>query len=552
MKRFLLVALVFSWFGCSPGYESGKTKCSEKGECPSGFICSDNGSGSANTCITRPSFCPDGDAFYCPMSGTCWLSSVACSTVFNCGTNTSPDYRACVAVGYHPDCSGTTCLPGTGGVGGSGDGGLTGSGGATGTGTSPDAGALSCTNPAYPVYCDSDGTIPAGCWAPGTVCSTITNCGTSAAPSYAACVTAGYYPDCNGTTCLPGTGGVGGHGDGGPAATGGATGTGGSGHSDGGPASTGGAAGGATGTGTSPDAGVLSCTNPAYPAYCDSVGTVPAGCWSAGTVCSTITNCGTSAAPNYAACVTAGYHPDCSGTTCLPDSSGTDGGTGRGDGGTDAGVPDANSPDGQVCPPPAAGGTCNVLPSCGCPAGQICYPDTPATGLTCETTAGLGEGAACNGKGCAEGLGCFGGVCKPYCQSDSDCPAVDSARSCEPTYWDSDNTIAGVSVCARVCDPVSPQNPRGPLLACPAGFGCTAAGTSLPGASNCESQSGTGVTGSACSTDDDCTPGYYCSVGNTCIKYCYTVADCPTGMTCISFSTPSYAGTVQVNHCHSP
>ena len=159
----------------------------------------------------------------------------------------------------------------------------------------------------------------------------------------------------------------------------------------------------------------------------------------------------------------------------------------------DTAVADLRLPDSAVttCPPPAAGGTCNVFPACGCPAGQVCYPDTPATGLTCETTAGLGEGAACSGKGCASGFGCFGGVCKRYCQSDSDCPAVDTAQSCDSTYWDSTNTIAGVSVCSRVCDPVYPQNPRSPLLACPVGFGCLA-DTVLPGASDCTQQSGTG------------------------------------------------------------
>jgi len=256
MRGFLLVMLFACWLSCSPTYESGKTRCSETGECPSGFICSDNGSGSPDTCLTRPSFCPDQDSFYCPSSSTCWTKAVACSTVLNCGTSASPDYLACANTGYYPDCNGTTCLP-------------------------------------------------------------------------------------NSSRTDGGTGGAG--------------------------------AGGSTGTDVRPDLG----------------------------------------------------------------------------------APDARTPDGQACPPPAAGGTCNVFPSCGCPAGRVCYPNTQATGLTCVTTAGLGEGAACNGKGCADGFGCFGGVCKVYCQSDSDCPAVDSVRACHSTYWDSDNTIAGVSVCTRVCDPVS-------------------------------------------------------------------------------------------------
>ena len=299
--------------------------------------------------------------------------------------------------------------------------------------------------------------------------------------------------------------------------TGGPGGTGGSGGRSGGTGGSGGGSGGTTG-----------CANPAYPTYCGPIGTFPGGCWATGVVCSTITNCGTSAAPDYTACETAGYHPDCNGTKCLPPSA------------------DAGS-----CPTPAAGGTCNVFPACGCPTGQVCYPNTQATGLKCYPSGSLGEGADCTNGACASGFGCFGDVCKTYCQLDSDCPAVDSARTCVQTYWDSVNMIAGVSACARVCDPVSPQNPRNPLLACPVGFGCSSWGTSYPGATDCvPQQSGTGIAGAVCATDADCTPGYYCSNGGTCFKYCYTVADCPTGKLCKYPSTPIYAGTTQVGYCN--
>ena len=230
------------------------------------------------------------------------------------------------------------------------------------------------------------------------------------------------------------------------------------------------------------------------------------------------------------------------------------GGTGGASGAGGSGASGGGGSSGSTCPRPAAGGTCNVLPACGCPAGQVCYPDTQATGLKCFTSSGLGLGAACSGTTdfCVTGFGCFGDVCKKYCQLDSDCPMVDSARSCDPTYWDGVNMIPGVSVCSRVCDPVNPQNPRSPLLACPVGFGCKSASTSYPGVSDCELQSGTGTSGTTCSTDGDCAPGFYCGAGDTCIKYCYTVADCPAGMTCVSFSTPNYAGTTQVNYCHTP
>jgi len=456
MKRGSFILLVLS-VGCGPHFENGKTQCSDQRECPSGFVCGSNGTSYVcfDNSIVR---CPSG-YFYCAQSASCATSLAACSTP-------------------------------QGGSGGTG--GRTGGPAGGSTGTRADAG-VACTDPAYPVRCDATGTYPGGCWATGVVCSTIANCSTNGLPDYTACGTVGYHPDCTGT-CVPSSG-----------------------VRDG-------------GISTRADAGT--CTDPDNPIYCAAIGTFPGGCWASGVVCSTIVNCGTSAAPEYSACGTAGYHPDCTGTKCLPNV------------GADAGV--------STCPTPAAGGTCNVFPACGCPTGQACSPNTQATGLKCVPAGSLGEGADCTSGECASGFGCFGDVCKRYCQLDSDCPAVDSAHSCVQTNWSPGVEMLGVLVCVSVCDPVSPQNPRSPLSACPVGFGCSSWGTSLPGATDCEPQSGTGITGSACATDGDCVPGYYCSNGNVCVKYCYTVADCPTGTTCVSFSTPNYAGTTQVNHCHSP
>lgn len=217
----------------------------------------------------------------------------------------------------------------------------------------------------------------------------------------------------------------------------------------------------------------------------------------------------------------------------------------------DARVPDT-SPDTTMatCPSPAAGGACNVSPACGCPTGQVCYPDTPSTGLICMSTDGLPSGADCSGgQVCAVGLGCFGQICGGYCQSDSDCAAIDSARACLPTYWYTGAPIPGVSVCARVCDPANPQFPRRPLAACPAGFGCIPGGSN-PGASQCVPQAGTGIFYSSCYTSTDCSPGYYCTTSYFCAKYCFTTNDCPLGSTCTAFFTPSYAGTASVGYCY--
>ena len=41
MKRGSLIILV-AFLGCEPHFESGKTICSDKGECPGGFVCRNN------------------------------------------------------------------------------------------------------------------------------------------------------------------------------------------------------------------------------------------------------------------------------------------------------------------------------------------------------------------------------------------------------------------------------------------------------------------------------------------------------------------------------
>ncbi len=368
MKRGSLTLLVLL-VGCSPNFQSGKTQCSDKGECPSGFICSDNGAGATPVCVNMPTTCAAGAGYFCPASGTCWRSKVECSTVTNCGTSVSPSYKVCPSADSHPACNGTdTCVPNSG-TGGSGGGGTIGPGGSSGGGTSG----------------------------------------------------------------FGGISGIGGTGE--------------------------------TG-GTSASAGSSGATS----------------------ACS------------------------------LSDL-------------------------------PQAGGSCNVLPACGCPAGNVCYPATESLGLICTVDSKLGNGADCSSAvACTSGFGCFGGICSKYCEYDSDCPMVDGTQGCLQTYWANGDNITGVSVCAEICDPVSPQRPTAPLVACPAGFGCSADSW---GNSYCQKQAGTGVTNSSCTDDTDCVPGYFCDTsGSSCVKYCYTINDCPTGTTCSSFSSSYYAGTSEVGYCY--
>ena len=167
--------------------------------------------------------------------------------------------------------------------------------------------------------------------------------------------------------------------------------------------------------------------------------------------------------------------------------------------------------------------------------------------MVCVTGSGLTEGADCtSGLGCLAGLGCFGGTCKRYCGVDSDCPAVAGLQTCIQTTWSDDSTnISGVKVCGRLCDPAHPQNPTSPLLACPSGFNCQASTTGL---TYCFPSSPLSA-GSTCTKAEDCSPGYYCTVGGSCNKYCLVNTDCPTSLTCRSFSATTLAGSYQVGYC---
>jgi hypothetical protein len=207
---------------------------------------------------------------------------------------------------------------------------------------------------------------------------------------------------------------------------------------------------------------------------------------------------------------------------------------------------------GQCCVPPAAGGVCTTFPACGCPAGQVCSPATTHV-LACFAGNNLAEGEDCSsGLTCKAGLGCFDGLCRPYCGTDADCPAVAGVQSCLATYWDDQQTqsILGVKVCARICDPARPQSPHTPFLSCPAGFSCGSAPT---GASFCFKASPLPA-GSACTSTADCPAGYSCTGTSAttlvCKPYCLSSSDCATGTTCqFTWNPRQYAGNQEVGYC---
>jgi hypothetical protein len=201
---------------------------------------------------------------------------------------------------------------------------------------------------------------------------------------------------------------------------------------------------------------------------------------------------------------------------------------------------------GDCCVPPEAGGDCNI-PDCGCQMGEVCCPVSAESGLRCMPSLGQVEGEECAVAGaCSAGLGCFGGRCKRYCASDADCgvPTFGPGSCLQTTWAESAEAIPGVKVCENVCDPVMPQDPSVPLLACPEGFRCAGAET---GVSYC-APGGEGFAGDACESGAECAPGHYCSVGGTCQRYCFLDEGC-SGGSCSPFLEPAYAGLREVGYC---
>lgn len=78
MKRTVSVLLLLL-LGCGPSYESGKTECSDKLECPSGFVCGRAQTGGTPVCYDQSAIgCQDGQ-FYCAGLGQCVSSMSKCS-----------------------------------------------------------------------------------------------------------------------------------------------------------------------------------------------------------------------------------------------------------------------------------------------------------------------------------------------------------------------------------------------------------------------------------------------------------------------------------------
>jgi hypothetical protein len=96
------------------------------------------------------------------------------------------------------------------------------------------------------------------------------------------------------------------------------------------------------------------------------------------------------------------------------------------------------------------------------------------------------------------------------------------------------------------CDPVRPQQPRAPLVACAAGQTCLLHEDLIrdgEAPTTCET-AGSTAPGASCNQDADCTPGHFCdTVFRFCVGFCLTNQDCDTGEECGALITRFTIGT---------
>jgi hypothetical protein len=174
MPRTIALVSLLAVFGCSAQYESGVTRCSADGTCPSGFSCrtdlcfSDRspvggmgtggtgtggvpgtggmmmGTGGTSGTCTDPMF-----PVRCParagVDAGCWETGVDCKAVVQCANG---DQLACKSSMANCKYPANPCAPAN----------------------------MACPNAEHPVYCPALGNVGPDCWTPDTDCTSVVVC----------------------------------------------------------------------------------------------------------------------------------------------------------------------------------------------------------------------------------------------------------------------------------------------------------------------------------------------------------------------------------------
>ncbi len=198
-----------------------------------------------------------------------------------------------------------------------------------------------------------------------------------------------------------------------------------------------------------------------------------------------------------------------------------------------------------VKPPPAS---CGLAPQCGCGANQTCEV-TDVNGSTACTGAGAAtQGRACaTTGGCAAGLTCLYGACRPYCATAGAACGTPGTGDCEQAMTTAMAPIVNLKVCLISCA-LDDANACGGLPTITTDPVATCAPTTL-GATDCV-KGGRSTTTCGGQNAPFCAPGYRCSNGTTCEKWCKVGGTGQCGaLTCGALMPAVTIGGIQYGSC---
>lgn len=202
---------------------------------------------------------------------------------------------------------------------------------------------------------------------------------------------------------------------------------------------------------------------------------------------------------------------------------------------------------------------CAVSPQCGCDAGANCIVEEADGSTSCVIAGSAQPYTVCHAN-CDVGGECIGtptqktgGVCKPFCRTDADCPGA--GRVCIQITtggYPNDPQIPGYKLCSAGCDLLNPAGICGPTLTCD-----IVEDDKLDYVTDCFGPMGTGVGPNACPGGnlEACAVGYTCHLygphKDTCAKWCRVghSEDCTSPAVCTSFGVAAFVGTTEWGTC---
>jgi hypothetical protein len=201
-----------------------------------------------------------------------------------------------------------------------------------------------------------------------------------------------------------------------------------------------------------------------------------------------------------------------------PDT-GTTGDTGTDTGSTpDSGTPDTGADTG-TCTKVAPSNVCGLAPQCGCNSGQTCDVTGTAGETACINAGTAQMGRACTATGgCALGLGCWGGACRPYCATAGQACGTAGTNQCLQ-LMNGATPVPNLKVCLINCALDDPNSCGGLTPAGQPVAGCDASQVNGVMYTDCL-VAGRSTTTCNPSANQYCAPGYACLTSNLCKRWC--------------------------------